>query len=211
MITSENNSVARESSRVIILKSCLKSTANSACTSEVRDNFDRHIYVPTDWWQLMCSCVLQPWGCCNSTTAPVRNITLNSLSIFKDGPEYLTRGTIQVFFSLWWDSCCGAWFWIFFPLRYPFLTFYLISACLMMSTFNIPQYSNFILPQPLWFFLYLAGLFLLLFCLFLLFIMNMANISMPNSILTYWLCLYQSQILFSFLANSLMFSLYISG
>ena len=69
------NSVARESSRVIILKSRLNSTGYSACTSEVRDIFDRHTHVPTDWWQLICSRVLQPWGRRNSTTAPVRNIT----------------------------------------------------------------------------------------------------------------------------------------
>ena len=39
MITSENSSVARESSRVIILKSRLNLTGHSACTSEVRDIF----------------------------------------------------------------------------------------------------------------------------------------------------------------------------
>ena len=41
MITCENSSVARESSRVIILKSCLNSTGHSAYTSEVRDIFGR--------------------------------------------------------------------------------------------------------------------------------------------------------------------------
>ena len=39
MNTSENNRVARESSRVIILKSRLNSTGHSACTREVRDVF----------------------------------------------------------------------------------------------------------------------------------------------------------------------------
>ena len=71
MITSENSSVARESSRVIILKSRL----NSACTSEVREIFDRQTHVPNDWWELMCSRVLQPWDRRNSMTAPVLNIT----------------------------------------------------------------------------------------------------------------------------------------
>ena len=75
MITSENNRVARESSRVIILKSRLNSTGYSACTSEVRDIFDRQTRIPNDWWQPMCSRVFQPWGRRNSTTAPVRNIT----------------------------------------------------------------------------------------------------------------------------------------
>ena len=75
MITSENSSVARESSRVIILKSCLNSTGHSACTSKVRDIFDRHTHVPNDWWQLMGSHVPQPWDHRNSMTAPVRNIT----------------------------------------------------------------------------------------------------------------------------------------
>ena len=62
MITSENNSVARESSRVIILKSRLNSTGHSACTNEVRDIFDRQT-------------VLQPWDRRNSMTVPVRNVT----------------------------------------------------------------------------------------------------------------------------------------
>ena len=69
MITSENNSVARESSRVIILKSRLKSSCHSACMS------DRQTHVPNDRWQLMCPHVLQPWDRRNSMTAPVRNIT----------------------------------------------------------------------------------------------------------------------------------------
>ena len=38
-------SAARESSRVIILKSRLNSTGHSACTSEVRDIFDRQAHV----------------------------------------------------------------------------------------------------------------------------------------------------------------------
>ena len=79
MITSVNKSVARESSRVIILKSRLNSTGHSSCTSEVHDIFDRQTHVPNDWWQLMCSRVLQPRDRCNSTTAPVRNITGLSL------------------------------------------------------------------------------------------------------------------------------------
>ena len=67
--TSENSSVVRESSRVIMLQSRLDSTGHFACTSKVRD-----IFVPNDWWQLMCSRVLQP-----SITAPVRNITVTTL------------------------------------------------------------------------------------------------------------------------------------
>ena len=39
IITNENSSATRESSRVIILKSRLNSTGHSACTSEVRDIF----------------------------------------------------------------------------------------------------------------------------------------------------------------------------
>ena len=70
-----NSSATRESSRVIILKSHLNSTGHSACTSEVRGILDRQTYVPNDWWQLMCSNVLQPWDRRNSMTAPVRNIT----------------------------------------------------------------------------------------------------------------------------------------
>ena len=75
MITSENSRAARESSRVIISKSRLNSTGHSACTSEVREIFDRQTHVPNDCWQLICLCVLQPWDRCNSKTAPVRNIT----------------------------------------------------------------------------------------------------------------------------------------
>ena len=75
MITSENSSATRESSRVIILKSRLNSTGHSAYTREVRDIFDRQTHVPNDWWQLMCLNVLQPWASRNSMTAPVWNIT----------------------------------------------------------------------------------------------------------------------------------------
>ena len=75
MITSENNSVARESSRVIILKTRLNSTGHSACTSKVRGISDYQTHVPNDWWQLMCSRVLQPSDRRNSMMAPVRNIT----------------------------------------------------------------------------------------------------------------------------------------
>ena len=71
-----NSSAACESSRVIILKLRLNSAGHSACTSEVRDLFDRQAHVPNDWWQLMCSNVLQPWDRRNSMRAPVRNITL---------------------------------------------------------------------------------------------------------------------------------------
>ena len=60
MITSENSSIARESSRGIILKSRLDSTGHSACTSGVRDIFDRQTYIPNDWWQLMCSLARSP-------------------------------------------------------------------------------------------------------------------------------------------------------
>ena len=49
MITRENSRVARESSRVIILKSRLNSTGHSAYTSEVRDILYRQTYVPNDW------------------------------------------------------------------------------------------------------------------------------------------------------------------
>ena len=79
MITSENSSPTRESPRTIILKSHLNSTGHSAHTSEVRDIFDRQTHVPHDWWQLMCSNVLQPWARRNSMTAPVRNIILSPL------------------------------------------------------------------------------------------------------------------------------------
>ena len=75
VLYSLTNRVARESSRVIILKSRLNSAGHSVCTSEVRVIFDRQTHVPNVWWQLMCSRVLQLWGRRYSTTAPVRNIT----------------------------------------------------------------------------------------------------------------------------------------
>ena len=64
MISSENSGATRESSRMIILKSRLNSTGHSACTSEVHDIFGRQTYVPSDWWQLMCSIFssLEPAG-----------------------------------------------------------------------------------------------------------------------------------------------------
>ena len=91
MITNENNSVARASSRVIILKSRLNSTGHSACASEVRDIFDRQTHVPNDRWQLMCSRVLQPWERRNSMTAPVRD---NERS-FTCGPSHKIVGTLN--------------------------------------------------------------------------------------------------------------------
>ena len=69
------SSAERESSRVIILKSRLDSTGNSACTSEVCDIFDRQTYIPNDWLHVICSHVIPPWDRHNSMTAPVRNIT----------------------------------------------------------------------------------------------------------------------------------------
>ena len=76
MITSENNSVARESSCMIILKSRLNSTGHSPCTSEVCYIFDHQTHVPNYWWQPMCLRVLQPWDYRNSMTVPIRNITI---------------------------------------------------------------------------------------------------------------------------------------
>ena len=91
MITSENSSATRESSCVIISKSCLNCTGHSACTSEVCDIFDRQTHVPNDWWQLMCSHVLQPWDGWNSMTALIHNITIpiviSSLSTVINGLE----------------------------------------------------------------------------------------------------------------------------
>ena len=43
-----NSSVTCESSRMIILKSRLKSTGHSACTSEVCDISDCQTFVPND-------------------------------------------------------------------------------------------------------------------------------------------------------------------
>ena len=72
MITRENSSATRESSRVIILKSSLNSTGHSACTSEVRGIFWSSD--PCTQW-MMTADVLQPWARRNSIRAPVRNIT----------------------------------------------------------------------------------------------------------------------------------------
>ena len=95
MITSENGSVARESSRVIILKSRLDSTGHSAYTSEVRDIFDSQTHVPNDWWQLMCSRVLQPRHCRNSMTAPVRNITVRVIAIIIGAFGTVLKGLLK--------------------------------------------------------------------------------------------------------------------
>ena len=90
-----NSSAARESPRVIILKSCLNSTGHSACTSEVHDIFDHQTHVPNDWWQLMCSNVHQPWDHCNSMMAPVCNITwsITSVRSFRRHPM-----SVQIYF-----------------------------------------------------------------------------------------------------------------
>ena len=73
--TNENSSVGREGSRMIILKSRLKSTGHSAGTSEVRNIFDRHTPAPSDRWQLTCPRALQPRDRRNPMTATVHNIT----------------------------------------------------------------------------------------------------------------------------------------
>ena len=100
MITSENSSVACESSRVIILKSRLNTTGHSTRTSEVRDIFDRQTHVPNGWWQLMCSHVLQLWDRRNSMTAPIRNITprQNSPRLLNDPCIY-----IYIICQYFWD------------------------------------------------------------------------------------------------------------
>ena len=66
---------ARESSRIIIVKSRLNSTGHSARTSEAHGIFDCQTHVPNGWWWLMCSHILQSWDRHKSMTAPIRNIT----------------------------------------------------------------------------------------------------------------------------------------
>ena len=107
----ENSSAAHESSRVIILKSLSNSIGHSACTSEVRDIFDRQTPVPDDLWQLMCSHILQTWDRRNSMTAPVRNITIyNFLRLnrfFYKKLGSIIPNFISVSFSLMVVKCSG--------------------------------------------------------------------------------------------------------
>ena len=115
MITSKNSSVARESSRVIILKSRLNSTGHSAGTSEVCDIFDRQTHVPNHWWQLMCSRVFQPWGRRNSMMAPVRNITHFLVSVAERTSYFcLAR---KLIWPLWSSHIFTQWGWLI--LLYP--------------------------------------------------------------------------------------------
>ena len=85
-----------KSSHVIILKSRLNSTGYSAFTSEVRDIYDRQTYVPNDWWQLMCSNVLQSWDRRNSMTAPVRNITYIIEILFPFSSHFFVHFIINI-------------------------------------------------------------------------------------------------------------------
>ena len=136
MITSENSSVARESSRVIILKSHLNSTGHSACTSKVHDIFDCQTHVPNNWWQLMCSCVLQPWNCRNSMMAPVRNITIAlypySKELWNQRSEILNiiigiNGCLKIYFKfIFYNliiceflSCWLVYKLVQFPIKFP--------------------------------------------------------------------------------------------
>ena len=65
----------------------------------------------------------------------------SSLVYFKNGPEYLTRNTAQVFIPLirsQFHSFVSSNFLV--HLRYSFLIFSFISSCFMLSAFNIPKY-----------------------------------------------------------------------
>ena len=80
-----------------VWKPALNSTGNSACTSEVRDIFDRPTHVPNDWWQLMCSRVLQPWDCRNSMMAPVHNITNSEVHLQTSYFLFVNHHTFLIF------------------------------------------------------------------------------------------------------------------
>ena len=90
-----NSSATRESSHVIISKSCLNSTRHSACTSEVRNIFDRQTFSTQ---QLMTADVLKcSWDRCNLKMAPICNITNGAQIYYGLSQTALLRFWIQSF------------------------------------------------------------------------------------------------------------------
>ena len=119
---------------------------------------------------------LIPWSICLSS----------SLAYFKNGPEYVTKGTAQVFICLMvllLQTCRFAKFFIY-PSEGLFYYFYLISACLWQPLPVFLNSCNFPFFKAFWVFLDLVAL---LFTLFLFFIISIADFSMLNSIPTSWL------------------------
>ena len=147
-----------------------------------------------------------------SPLALLRSICFSSSLVqFKNSPEYLTWSTPQVFIPLIRSlqrSFVSSSF--LFLLGYSFLIFPFISTCLMISNSKYLWVS--FSPNVLnlsWF----GSSILSVKCRLPLFITSMAHFSMPNSIPMTWLYILTESIKvynsFSFLANSLMSSMYI--
>ena len=92
----------------------------------------------------------------------------SSFIYFKNAAKYLRREGQISCFSLWWDSCCRAWF-------------------LIVFTSKIPKYLLVSFPPSVLILPWFGSSFPTVISLFLLLIICMAHFSLLNSIPTYWL------------------------
>ena len=141
------------------------------------------------------------------------NCLSSSLAHFKNGPEYLMKGTAQVFISLIrfllynFVSCS-----FLALLRYSFEIFSFISTYLMSAS-NILKYLYVSFSLGVLIFSWFSNLIPFVMCRFPQFIISMAHFSKSNSIPMSWLYILTACIrvsnYFSFLANSLISFMYI--
>ena len=138
----------------------------------------------------------------------------SSLVYFKNGPEYLTRGTAQVFIPLTrflQQSFVSSNFLAL--LRYAFLIFLFHFLVFVGVNFQYPQvFVGFLFSERSDDYLFGSSIPSVI-CLLPLFITSMAHFSMPNPIPISWLYILTVRIRvsnsFSFWAKSLMSSMYI--
>ena len=136
----------------------------------------------------------------------------SSLFLFKNGPEYLTIGTVQVFIPLMrFLQCCLVSSSFLVLLKYWKKFFHV--RFLMVSAFNISKYLSVSFSLSVLIFSWFGSSISSVMRRFPLFIINTAHFSMPNPIpisslyiLTACIRVSNSS---SFLANSLISSMYI--
>ena len=131
-------------------------------------------------------------------------------------PEHLTMWTAHVF-TLWWEFSHIVWFRVVLSLSWRILLYFFFYLCMFDGVrFQFRKYLYFSFPRGFWFFfLDLVVLFLLSFVVFPLLIISMAHFSAkfyPYIITVCPHCLFSGfHFLFSFLANTLMSSMYIKS
>ena len=158
----------------------------------------------TPWCNALCT----PW--CNALCMDISFVLWStclssSLVHFKNGPEYLMRGTAQVFIpliSFLQHSFVSSSFLIL--LRYSFFIFSFISTCLMVSASKMPNYLNVSFSPSVLILSWFGNSIPSVWCLFLLFITSMAQFSMPNivvAVLVFYFLVFQCIYLFIIFTN----------